>query len=80
MQPGNKKSEYPKRDTPMVRVTGLEPVRQRHTPLKRACLPIPAHSHLLFIRGFMHLSRLFIISDNITFVNTFSNVLTFIDF
>ena len=29
----------------MVRVTGLEPVRQRHTPLKRACLPIPAHSH-----------------------------------
>ena len=35
-------------DTPfiMVRVTGLEPVRQRHTPLKRACLPIPAHSHI----------------------------------
>ena len=32
----------------MVRVTGLEPVRQRHTPLKRACLPIPAHSHLLY--------------------------------
>ena len=30
----------------MVRVTGLEPVRQRHTPLKRACLPIPAHSHI----------------------------------
>lgn len=29
----------------MVRVTGLEPVRQRHTPLKRACLPVPAHSH-----------------------------------
>ncbi|HEX3038490.1 MAG TPA: hypothetical protein VHO94_05815, partial [Oscillospiraceae bacterium] len=22
--------------------TGLEPVRQKHTPLKRACLPIPA--------------------------------------
>ena len=21
---------------------GLEPIRQRHTPLKRACLPIPA--------------------------------------
>ena len=32
----------------MVRVTGLEPVRQRHTPLKRACLPIPAHSHINF--------------------------------
>ena len=29
----------------MVRVTGLEPVRHEHTPLKRACLPIPAHSH-----------------------------------
>ena len=33
----------------LVRVTGLEPVRQRHTPLKRACLPIPAHSHILFL-------------------------------
>ena len=29
----------------LVRVMGLEPIRQRHTPLKRACLPIPAHSH-----------------------------------
>ena len=27
-----------------MRVMGLEPIRQRHTPLKRACLPIPAHS------------------------------------
>ena len=26
----------------MVRETGLEPVRHKHTPLKRACLPIPA--------------------------------------
>ena len=25
----------------MVRVTGLEPVRRGHTPLKRACLPVP---------------------------------------
>jgi len=25
-------------------VTGLEPVRHEHTPLKRACLPVPAHS------------------------------------
>ena len=32
----------------LVRVTGLEPVRQRHTPLKRACLPIPAHSQICF--------------------------------
>ena len=31
----------------MVRVTGLEPVRRGHTPLKRACLPIPAHSQIL---------------------------------
>ena len=28
----------------VVRVTGLEPVRKKHTPLKRACLPVPAHS------------------------------------
>lgn len=26
----------------LVRETGLEPVRQRHTHLKRACLPVPA--------------------------------------
>ena len=26
----------------LVRETGLEPVRRRHTHLKRACLPIPA--------------------------------------
>lgn len=31
-----------------MRQTGLEPVRQGHTPLKRACLPIPALPHLLF--------------------------------
>ena len=30
----------------LVRVTRLELVRHGHTPLKRACLPIPAHSHL----------------------------------
>ena len=29
----------------VVRVTGLEPVRHGHTPLKRACLPVPAHPH-----------------------------------
>ncbi len=33
----------------MVRVMGLEPIRQRHTPLKRACLPIPAHSLTLML-------------------------------
>ena len=26
----------------LVRETGLEPVRHGHTPLKRACLPVPA--------------------------------------
>ena len=30
----------------LVRVMGLEPIRRRHTPLKRACLPVPAHSHI----------------------------------
>jgi len=47
----------------LVRVTGLEPVRQRHTPLKRACLPIPAHSRLL--RAFLLNSRYYItVGDN----------------
>ncbi len=36
----------------MVRVTRLELVRHGHTPLKRACLPIPAHSQIkLFLLG-----------------------------
>ena len=30
----------------LVRETGLEPVRRRHTPLKRACLPVPALAHI----------------------------------
>ena len=43
----------------MVRVTGLEPVRQRHTPLKRACLPIPALPHLFSFCRFRYvLNRL----------------------
>ena len=32
----------------VVRQMGLEPIRQRHTPLKRACLPVPALPHMLF--------------------------------
>ena len=32
----------------LVRETGLEPVRDYHTPLKRARLPIPPLSHILF--------------------------------
>ena len=43
----------------LVRVTRLELVRRRHTPLKRACLPIPAHSHIVVNRFD---STLFIIS------------------
>ena len=42
-----KRKEAVKNCLEMVRVTGLEPVRQRHTPLKRACLPIPAHSQMV---------------------------------
>lgn len=30
----------------LVRKMGLEPTRHGHTHLKRACLPIPAHSHI----------------------------------
>ena len=50
----------------LVREMGLEPTRQRHTHLKRACLPIPAHSQMspstgdLFIIAFCSiLSRAF---------------------
>src|SRR5690554_3878774 len=35
----------------MVRVMGLEPIRQFwHMPLKHACLPIPAHSHNIMMK------------------------------
>ena len=30
----------------LVREMGLEPIRRRHTHLKRACLPIPALAHM----------------------------------
>ena len=33
----------------LVRAVGLEPTRHKHTPLKRACLPIPACSHICFL-------------------------------
>ncbi len=36
---------------------GLEPIRQRHTPLKRACLPIPALPH--FSNARVIISKLF---------------------
>ena len=50
----------------MVRVMGLEPIRQRHTPLKRACLPIPALPHLSNARV--------IISKRFQNVNTFLKI------
>ena len=59
----------------MVRVTGLEPVRQRHTPLKRACLPIPAHSHILFL--FFANSTRDIISQSSLVVNSFQKIFSF---
>ena len=36
-------------DIGLVRSMGLEPIRQRHTPLKRACLPVPALPHISFL-------------------------------
>ncbi len=47
-----------------MRETGLEPVRRKHTPLKRARLPIPPLS----------LGTLHIIADAYTVVNTFFEV------
>ena len=49
----------------LVRVTGLEPVRQRHTPLKRACLPIPAHSHIKLGCNLGHNANYYIICFSI---------------
>ena len=50
----------------MVRETGLEPVRRKHTPLKRARLPIPPLSHLTVLLGTM-----VIISNTYTVVKNF---------
>ena len=51
--------------TTMVRVTGLEPVRRRHTPLKRACLPIPAHSQIyLFFSNACYYSTIYSICQH----------------
>mgnify|MGYP003435763308 CR=1 FL=1 len=60
----------------LVRETGLEPVRDYHTPLKRARLPIPPLSH---IGSFEHCSV--IIANVYAFVNTFFKIFsTFITF
>ena len=52
-----------------MRVAGLEPARQRHTPLKRACLPIPAHSHFLIL--FCSPEHFYIISQDSKIVKHF---------
>ena len=41
----------------LVRETGLEPVRLRHTHLKRACLPVPAFSQVRFSAWIIIASR-----------------------
>ena len=60
----------------MVRVTGLEPVRQRHTPLKRACLPIPAHSQITQFKQHIYYITLFIICQEL--FNFFYHLKSFI--
>ena len=42
----------------MVRAVGLEPTRHKHTPLKRACLPVPACSHLICNKSVRHQTQL----------------------
>ena len=56
----------------LVRQMGLEPIRRRHTPLKRACLPIPALPHLSNARV--------IISKHFRFVNNFFKIFLIIYF
>ena len=46
----SKKLHTVRRYAILVRAVGLEPTRHKHTPLKRACLPIPAHSHFFNAR------------------------------
>ncbi len=43
----------------MVRQMGLEPIRRRHTPLKRACLPIPALPHTIQLAVLLTASLLY---------------------
>ena len=53
----------------MVRETGLEPVRDYHTPLKRARLPIPPLSHIFAVS--VSLSANDIIANTLDYVNIF---------
>ena len=59
----------------MVRETGLEPVRDYHTPLKRARLPIPPLSHSVVVPQ----GTFDIISDTSAFVNCFFAIKLFFD-
>ena len=52
-----------------MRETGLEPVRRKHTPLKRARLPIPPLSHI-----FCSLGTLPIIADKTGIVKPFFKI------
>ena len=52
-----RKKRTPLKESSLVRETGLEPVRDYHTPLKRARLPIPPLSHILFARNVAYYSK-----------------------
>ena len=54
-----------------MRAVGLEPTRHKHTPLKRACLPIPACSHINLSVIAAMTDDFVIISPFRTCVNTF---------
>ena len=57
-----------------LRMMGLEPIRHGHTPLKRACLPVPAHSHSLLRRVASLSATDNIIAKGNGFVNIFCRI------
>ena len=64
---------------------GLEPIRLRHTPLKRACLPIPALPHFQFCFRFIQATSLYyqtLIEMSMLFLKFFAvfSVLFFAEF
>ena len=58
----------------MVRETGLEPVRDYHTPLKRARLPIPPLSQVCSEPFLCSLRTLIIIAKAVCYVKPFFKV------
>ena len=58
----------------MVRETGLEPVRDYHTPLKRARLPIPPLSQVCSEPFLCSLRTLIIIAKAVYYVKPFFKV------